>query len=232
MLLLSLVFMTLFSALGLWQLQRAEIKRDIENRYLEQLQQPYQYVVLDKVANEELVYRKVRLHGEYDLDHVLLVDNQLYRGKAGYHVLVPFFIDSGRRAVLVNRGWVAAGYDRRVLPSIQVPRQPGELMGIVTVPSLQGYRLGEVVLSDGWPQRIPYIDLTKIQQGLSFEILPYVIWQAPEMDDVYVREWKPIWSPPEKSEAYAVQWFSFAFIVVVLFIVLNLKKTGDEALNE
>lgn len=231
---LSMAFVTalgvgFFILLGSWQLQRAELKRDIENRYLSQLQQPYQYVILDDQANPEFSFRKVRYRGYYHPEVLILLDNQVYQGQAGYHVLVPFVIGPGSKAVLVNRGWVAGGFDRAVLPDIRPPQQADEVMGILTIPSTGGFRMGEVEITDAWPQRVPYLDLQKFQQGLAFDLYPYVIWLAPETEDYYVRDWKPVWSAPEKSEAYAVQWYSFAVIALILFIVLNTRKleTGN-----
>jgi len=221
---IALVSFVLFSALGGWQLQRAELKREIQTRYQGQLSEPYQFAMLDTQVNPLMRYKKVEIEGHFKPQYTLLLDNQVYRQQVGYHVLVPFFI-SDRRAVLVNRGWISAGDDRSVLPQIKVPKQKNRVKGIVTIPSNKGFRIGEVALTTEWPQRIPYIDLQKIQQGVDFELLPYVIWQAPEMDDYYPREWRPIWSTPEKSEAYALQWFGFAVITLILFIALNLKKT-------
>ena len=218
----------LFTVLGLWQLERAELKRDIENRYVSQLEQPYQYVILDDQANPEFSFRKVRYRGYYHPDVLILLDNQVHQGQAGYHVLVPFVIGPGSRAILVNRGWVAGGFDRSVLPDIRPPQQADEVKGILTIPSNQGFRMGEVAMTADWPQRVPYLDLQKFQQALSFDLYPYVIWLAPETEDYYIRDWKPVWSSPEKSEAYAVQWFSFALIAVILFIVLNTRKVEME----
>ncbi len=222
--LLAVLFFALFVILGNWQLQRADLKRDIENRFVEKLRQPYQYMIPGSELDQSLIYSKIKLKGRYLNNRVILLDNQVNDGVTGYHILVPFFIGSTQRAVLVNRGWVASGADRAQLPVIKDPPVSDMVMGIVTTPSSEGYRLGEVEMKQSWPQRVPFIDLQKIQQGFSFELLPYVIWQAEEMEDYYVRSWKPVWSPPEKSEAYALQWFSFAFIVLVLYISLNFKN--------
>lgn len=231
MVFLTVVFCCLFLVLGNWQLQRADIKRDIEQRYQAQLDQPYRYLVLESEADENLVYQKISLKGAYLDNRVLLVDNKIHQGQAGYHVLVPFMIAGAHKTVLVNRGWMAAGYDRAQLPEVRKPRVPDRLKGIVTLPSTEGFRMGRVELSSQWPQRIPYIDMARIQQGIDFDILPYVIWLSDEVDDFYVRDWRPVWSPPEKSEAYAVQWFSFALIVLILFVALNIRKIKTEDAN-
>lgn len=233
---LFILILTLFSfglcvVLGFWQLDRADFKREIQDRYLQQLGEPFQFFILEPEVNPSFNYRKIQLTGQYRTEHIILVDNQLNKGQAGYHVLMPFFIDSSN-AVLVDRGWVAADYDRSILPDINPPKDLQKVRGVVIIPSTEGFRMGEVEMSADWPQRIPYIDLSKIQQGVDYELLPYVVWQSPEMDDYYVRDWQPIWMPPEKSEAYALQWFSFAFVILVLFLGLNLKKPATGEVND
>ncbi len=228
MTLATLVCFVLFVALGNWQLQRADHKRAIEQRFQDRLEQPYGYHYLTQDVDADMQYRKVRLRGEYDLDHLLLVDNKLHQGVAGYHVLMPFVIDPTGKAVWVNRGWVAAGYDRSILPAIRSPRVPDQVKGVVTIPSTEGFRMGTVDASRQWPKRVPYVDLEVINPSLDLPMLPYVVWLSPDVDDFYIREWVPVWSPPGKSEAYAVQWFSFALVVCILYLFLNTRRvTGD-----
>ena len=52
----------------------------------------------------------------------------LHDGVAGYHVVTALRIPGRRERVLVNRGWVPAGGDRRVLPDVEVG---GELRVVV-----------------------------------------------------------------------------------------------------
>jgi surfeit locus 1 family protein len=232
MLFISAIFFCLFVLLGNWQLQRADQKREIEQRFQQRLSQPAEYLYLNEKVNDELIYRRIQLKGKYDVDHILLLDNQMHQGNVGYHVLMPFMIDRQKLAVWVDRGWVAADYDRRVLPQIRPPKVDDRVEGVLTLPSTQGFRLGEVQMTTNWPQRIPYLNMPEINKALAFKLLPYVIWQDATMDDFYIREWKPVWSPPEKSEAYALQWFSFAVIVLLLLVVLNTKKIKRESVNE
>ena len=84
--------------------------------------------------------------------------------------------------------------------------------------------MGGLTLSDSWPQLIPYIDIDALQPAFDDNLLPFVLWLAPEEQGAYVRDWKPVWMRPEKSRAYAVQWFAFAFLALVFFIILNLRK--------
>jgi surfeit locus 1 family protein len=153
-----------------------------------------------------------------------LIDNQLYQGQAGYHVLTPFELNRGDKIVLVNRGWVSLGNTREQLPRIEVPVVDGQVRGIVSIPHTGGFRMGQVSLNDEWPQVIPYVDIDALQVRFQNRLLPVILWLDPEQAGHYRRHWNPVWADPEKSRAYAWQWFAFAAISLVLFIGLNLEK--------
>ena len=89
---LTVCGMTLFIALGLWQLERALLKESIEDRFQQRLSEPDRAISPDDLAGGnpvDLEYRKLMLRGSYDNSRNLLVDNQLHGGRAGYHVLTP-----------------------------------------------------------------------------------------------------------------------------------------------
>jgi surfeit locus 1 family protein len=85
-------------------------------------------------------------------------------------------------------------------------------------------RLGDPGSADRWPRLIPYIDIESLQAQFSDQLLPNVLWLAPEQEGHYVRDWNPVWMRPEKSRAYATQWFAFALLALVFFVILNLRK--------
>jgi surfeit locus 1 family protein len=45
----------------------------------------------------------------------------------------------------------------------------------------------------------------------------------------YVREWKPGGRGPEQNWSYAIQWWSFAVVLLGLYIGLNLRRTREES---
>lgn len=214
----------LFVSLGMWQLERAAFKDSIQARFEQRLAEDYhELTATDDLADVQ--YRKLRFRGRYHGAHHFLLDNQVHRGRAGYQVITPFYLTDSDQIVLVNRGWAAWGASREQVPEILPADAGGTVSGIAFVPGEPALALGEVELSGNWPQLIPYVDLVALQQQYSEQLLPLVLWLAPEQPGAYVREWDPVWLPPEKSRAYAVQWFSFATIALILFVVLNLRKT-------
>ena len=221
--LLTIAGMGLFLALGLWQLERAAFKDSVKLKFEQRLAQDYQTLDSDDDL-ADVQYRKLKFSGRYENSQHFLLDNQVHKGRAGYQVITPLLLTDSDSIVLVNRGWAPWGDSREQLPEILPPRTPGEVSGIAFVPGEPALSLGGVKLSGNWPQLIPYVDIAALRQQYSQQLLPMVLWMAPEQPGAYVRDWDPIWLPPEKSRAYAVQWFSFAVVALVLFVVLNLRK--------
>jgi len=220
---LTLCGMTVFIALGLWQLDRAVLKEAIEARFQQRLTESYlAWSAVDEDADIE--YRRLLLQGRYDNARSLLVDNQLHRGRAGYYILTPLQLRDSDRVVLVNRGWVAWGESRDHAAPIDEPSNAGGVAGIAYFPSEPALAMGGVQLTGRWPQLIPYADIDALQAAFENRLLPWVLWLAPEQPGAYVRDWKPVWMRPEKSRAYATQWFAFAALALVFFIILNLRK--------
>ena len=225
---LTVTGLVLFVSLGLWQLEREEYKDAIEMKFESRLEAGFRRFDGWESVSESgwagMEFQKVIMRGRYDLGRSLLIDNQLHKGQAGYHVLTPFELTGGNKIVLVNRGWVALGHSRDELPQIEKPIVDELIRGIVNIPTTNGFRMGEVSLSDKWPQVVPFIDIEAMQETFNDRLLPIMIWLDPEQAGHYRRNWDPVWADPEKSRAYAWQWFSFAVIAVILFIVLNFKK--------
>ncbi len=224
---LTLVGVAVFCSLGAWQLQRADYKRGIMELFQQRLAEQHQTISIESLAEETQQYRRVELSGRFDVSRQLLLDNRLHQGKAGYHVLTPWLPDNSDRAVLVNRGWVPLGASRAKLPELKLPLVDSVITGIVSIPDTSGFTLGEVALGNEWPQVIPFLDMEALQAQFPGQLVPVVIWMDPEVAGHYVREWNPVWADPEKSRAYAVQWFSFAAIALLLFVVLNLGKSDE-----
>lgn len=221
--LLTAAGVALFVSLGIWQLERAAYKQDLERLFEQRLAADYR--PLSKDADlADIQYRKLRLQGRYDLEHQFLLDNRVHEGRAGYHVLTPFHLLDSDRVLLVDRGWAPWGERRSPLPSPRAPVDGGEVYGIAFVPGEPALKLGGFELSGDWPRLIPYVDIAELRRQYTADLLPMVLWMAPEAPGEYLREWDPVWLPPAKSRAYAIQWFSFAAIALLLFFVLNLRK--------
>ena len=224
---ITLVAVTLFAGLGMWQLERESYKQSIEQKFESRLMAEYEKLDTRQPMTD-IEFKKLELKGRYDSGRIVLVDNRIYHGNAGYHVLSAFELADSNDIVLVNRGWVAVGASRENLPTIKPIAGEGVVRGIASLPGDDGYRLGEVSLRDSWPQVIPFIDIGAMQSQFNGRLLPFVLWLGTEQVGHYPREWDPVWAKPEKSRAYAVQWFCFAAISLILYLILNLRENNGK----
>jgi surfeit locus 1 family protein len=223
MTIITLAVVIIFVNLGMWQLDRADFKDAIKAKFETRLVTDYKrFSAADSTV--DIDYRNLILDGEFDVSRTILVDNKIFEGRAGYDVLTPFILSGSRKVVLVNRGWVALGDSRDILPVIKKPVVLDEVKGIASLPNTEGFRMGVVSLADSWPQVVPYIDIEAMQESFPDGLLPLVLWLAPDQPGYYQRSWSPVWADPDKSRAYALQWFIFTLIAAGLYLFLNLRK--------
>lgn len=219
----------LFLWLGFWQLDRAQQKEQEAIEREDRGDDGLLRLTGNEVAPEQVRYRQVELRGEFLETAQFLLDNRKHKQVAGYYVMVPMMIEGSGRAVLVNRGWIAQGDNRGVLPQIQVPSGLQQLTGVVRVPAHHGFRLGDNTNS---PLRL-YIDLEKIGEGVGVELLPFVVRQQSSLssDDGLIREWKlgQKDGDPGMHYGYALQWFAFALLLIGGWVAVVVKQRRESA---
>ena len=164
--------------------------------------------------------KRLQLRGEFLERYTVLLDNKVFRGRVGYHVVQPLKLGDGRH-VLVNRGWVAAPAHREQLPQLRTPPGVHEVEGRVldhfprasdppnTPPSGRVCQNAEVTTFAAW-------------SGLKLE--PFVLEQHSPFPDGLTRNWPPPDSGADKNESYALQWYTLAALAVVLFLVLSMRR--------
>jgi len=217
--------------LGFWQLERAEMKHALQLNYEHQLNGPplRMYSVLEDVKS--IIYRRVRARGRYEVEHQILHDNRVHQRQAGYHVLTPFRIEGGSVRVLVNRGWVPSGRDRREVPSLPAPDGVQEITAIAAPPPAIGMRLGTAdrQTGSGWTLLWQNIDLDRIAAQMKQPLQPVVLLLDPEVrDGGYTRTWPPLDAGAATSQSYAFQWFSMAIALTAIYILVNTRRCEDD----
>ena len=72
----------------------------------------------------------MHLRGQFLPERTLYLDNRVLQGRAGYNVVTPLQMGPDGPLVLVNRGWIAVGQTRAVLPAVPVPQGPVQVEGM------------------------------------------------------------------------------------------------------
>ena len=221
------LLLPLFTALGFWQLRRADEKETLQ-RQREQRQSLPALQANEAFTTPDNRYRRVELAGEWDAGRQFLLDNQIHNQQAGYQVLTPLRL-AGGGAVLVNRGWLPLGADRRRLPELALQPAKVQIKGLIdTFPGV-GFKLkGAEIPTPGWPAVAQLLDAERLSERLGYRLPPYQVLLAPDEPDGYAREWKQASLNPEKNQGYALQWFAFAAALSVLYVWFGFKpKRAD-----
>ena len=191
-------FFVLFSALGVWQLQRRAWKLALIERVESRVHAP----ASDSFAPDE-EYRHVRLQGRFDPGHSLLAQANTLLGP-GHWVLTPLRLATGEQ-VLINRGFVPLDAKPAAAPA-------GELTvsGLLrlTEPGGSLLRKNEPALGR-WYSR----DVQAMAAQLGLPLQPYFIDQdshgAPE-------DWPvgglTVVHFPNNHLQYAITWFALALL--------------------
>ncbi len=166
--------------------------------------------------------------GRYDGAHQLLLDNESHEGRPGYHVLTPLRLADGA-IVVVDRGWVPQGAQRKAGVSIDIDDSSRELSGLWRRPVQPGLRLATDNCAAGeWPRVVQYPEVGDLRCLYGESVLPGVLLLAPDATDGYVRDWRVSTGfPPQRHYAYAAQWYAFAATLLFLFIKLNLRRSAS-----
>ncbi len=222
--LFTVVFCILFCLLGMWQLARADEKRNMVAAYA--ARESFKPVVVDKEHASPLQYQSVSIKGHFLSQNVLL-DNQHHDHQFGYDVLTPVELADGS-FVIVDRGWVKGDVTRRTFPEFKNPPGLIKLSGSVYYPSNKQWVLGASFEEQENKTLIAeQINLKLLSQVLQKKLYPFIIRLDKANSYGFIREWSIVSMPPERHLAYAVQWFAFAFVTLILFVVLNIKKRSE-----
>lgn len=198
-----------FISLGLWQWRKADAKTRLQNELDTRSHDAAIAMPTTPVDGEALRYRRVILRGTFDASRQILLDNQVHQEQAGYHVITPLRIAGSDLHVLVDRGWLPAPADHRIIPVVDVPVGEVELSGIAVLPSRRFFNLAAQPTS-GWAPVWQNLDLERFRHSVSYPLQPVIIQLDPASPGGYVRQWP---RPDERADhhrSYALQWFGFA----------------------
>jgi surfeit locus 1 family protein len=212
-------------SLGNWQVRRAGEKLALQERLDDRSRGAAVQVGPQLVSAAAIDYSKVEARGEFLPRQTILLDNKIYRGQAGYHVLTPLKIDGGATCVLVNRGWVAAGPRREILPQIATPSGIQRVEGIAVPPSRRYFELGPgTTAGPVWEN----LQLDRYAAATGLALQPFVLQQVDAGNDGLVRIQERPDTGVNTHRGYAFQWYALAVLVVVLYLALNLKRKHEQ----
>lgn len=228
---LVLAGIALFTALGIWQLERRSWKLDLIRAVDERIHAPPAAApgpaAWPEIAAAQDAYRRVEASGHFSAEKQALVQAVTVRGP-GFWVLAPFITDAGF-TVLVNRGFVATD-DAGTLPP--APEANTTITGLLRITEPDGGFLRKNdPAADRWYSRdVAAIAATR---GLS-AVAPYFIdaeASAAGSPDMPVGGLTVV-SFRNHHLIYAITWFGLAAMLVGWSAVLLWQRRlapGDGA---
>lgn len=207
--------------LGNWQARRAELRGSLQTQAAVEAQQAPLPVRAAASITPELRYRPAVAAGEYLAERQVWLDNRTHKGAAGYYVLTPLRLDDGSH-VLVNRGWIAAT-PRHSAPSAVPPAGRVTVTGRLNQAPPSFLELQHAAPTGPVLQNL---DLAEFARVSGLALAPLILEQTEEAPDGLVRDWPAPDSGREKNVSYMWQWYSFAALTALLWLLLNWQPEG------
>ncbi len=206
--------------LGFWQLHRLAERRAHNALVRGRMAAPPLALntVPDDTAN--LTFRAVTAAGQWDSEHAIVLAGRTYQDDPGVYLLTPLLLPGGG-AVLVNRGWLpspdAATVDAGAYAVAGAAAVRGLLVPMPAGRAPPGQPFGRVWF---------HLDPAALARQFPYPLAPLLLQLTPAGPSGATLP-RPV-PPPELGEgphrSYAVQWFSFAAIGLVGWVVLLLKR--------
>jgi surfeit locus 1 family protein len=216
----------LFVTAGHWQQSRMEHKLALRTQFDAAGAVVPAALPADGVDWAAWRYRPVAVAGTFDASRQVLIDNRIEEGRVGYHVVTPLLLVDGR-AVLVDRGWIAAGESRAQLPMAAPPKGPMTLRGRVNIPTPNYVELTrDAPVGTVWQN----LDPARFATATGLHVLPIVLEQTEAIDaaDKLVRNWPAPDFGIDRHRIYMVQWYLFAATAAGLWLFFTLRGARRE----
>jgi surfeit locus 1 family protein len=220
--------------LGFWQLHRLAERRASNAELAHAIALPPLALGDDLAAvmrhPERFGDRRARVTGTYESAAALVLRGRAFEGEPGVQLAAPLRVAGHDTVVIVDRGWVPAPDAARVDPGRYPEPGARTVTGILREMPVIAEGAKPVTLTvDGVPVRtVQRLDLARLRAQSRAPLLPLYLQQLPERaraDSVLPRR-VPI---PPMSEgphlSYAIQWFSFAAIAVIGFLVVVFHRS-------
>lgn len=223
---ITIASVLIFIELGKWQLSRADEKTAHYEQLEEYAKQPAIKLPGVLIKLKDFQYREVEVEGEYLPEYTIFLDNKTHKGRAGYHIITPLKIANSSVCVAINRGWVATGLDRAVLPEISEINGQVKVTGVVVSSELRILELSNTLPTGKvWDN----FDLNRYQDVVNLKMQPIMVLQKDRIEDGLIRDWDKPDSGASKNMGYAIQWFLLAATAIIIFLVLNVKRKNSKS---
>jgi len=212
------------ASLGTWQLSRAaqkqarQVAMDVQNA-----KPPLTTATLLATSDPmEPLHQRARLRGSWaPYQTMVFLENRPMAGRTGFIVVMPFVLEGGKGALVVQRGWVPRGMDDRTrVPQIDTAVGVVEIEGHMALPPSDLYALGAPT---GGAIR-QNLSLKQFAAETGLQLLPLTLQQTGESPEGLLRQWPVLNLGVDKNYGYAAQWFGMAALFSLLYLWFQIVR--------
>jgi len=229
MLLLTVVAFGLLVKLGFWQLGRAvEKQQRLERIASGQARGELGLDAYLRLPPEQQTGTRLALEVVTGEQRIWL-DNRFWQGQAGYQLLVPVRSVNRDQWWLLNLGWFPRGRTHADWP--QLPELPEQVwVSVISVPVTATLLLDSEHFAEQRDDqlKVQTLDLPRLQSLLGQALQPQQ-WRLQQVAGTEYAwtgrlQWQWVSMPPERHRAYALQWFSLAFVELLVAIAWYVRQ--------
>jgi cytochrome oxidase assembly protein ShyY1 len=193
-----------------------------------------------KDAYQEMIYRKVSLHGSFLDHHEIYLENRIpenselraTKKSSGFHIMMPLLLDSGQ-IVWVNRGWTARDpSDRQKIPD--PPQNHGKqwVKGYINLGSkdILGMPSESAHLINGHVIALNFYMHDDKTQLPNQEVYPFTITQTDTSTDDLIRPEENFYYTPDYSFDLRSWWITL-FVAVIFWFISGLAYIRQNRSN-
>jgi len=222
----ALLLTALTARLGLWQLDRAAQKNQLQavlDARLALPPLPATELARDAEAAAAQHHRAIVIEGQWLAERTVYLENRQMNGRPGFVAVTPLQLDDGS-AVLVQRGWLPRDLmDRTRI--VAAPPPPGRVAVQGRIAPAPG-RLYEFEAVASGPIR-QNLDLDGYARETGLPLRPLTLVQEdgqPPPEDGLLRQWPRPAADVHKHYGYAFQWFSLSALTLGLYVWFQLIR--------
>lgn len=212
---------------GFWQLDRLQQRRERNAEVHERVHAPSAALISAPRDSAGWLHRRVTIKGSFDNRRSIILPGRSFAGMPGAHVLTPVLLPDGS-ALLADRGWVPAADGATVdLSALQLDTAAADTAFVLPFPG-QERRLGRATAETSAPSGFRRVWFALDERALRAQF-PYPLGAIhvrllPASNAAAVPQREPL---PTLNNGphlgYAIQWFSFAAIALVGWLVVVRK---------
>ncbi|MEY8876175.1 MAG: SURF1 family protein [Leptothrix sp. (in: b-proteobacteria)] len=222
----ALLLCALTARLGVWQLDRADQKRQFQAQIVQRHTLPAlpaTELARDAAALPAQVDRTVQLTGRWLAAGTVFLDNRQMNARPGFYVVTPLLLGPGD-AIMVQRGWVPRDQvDRQRLPELPSTDGDVHISGRIAPPPSRLYDFGDA----GQGLIRQNLDLAAHAKSLGLTLRPASVVQTDPVspaDGPLLRDWPVPAVDIQKHLGYAAQWFALSALCAGLYVWFQLIR--------